>query len=87
MRYAAKAAESASARLRAGAAKEARAADASSSAAEATEPVASDATGFRLPSTSVLGEYEFGISYSPESDCVSDSKAGSPKIACPKGFG
>uniref|UniRef100_A0AAV1UI94 Uncharacterized protein n=1 Tax=Peronospora matthiolae TaxID=2874970 RepID=A0AAV1UI94_9STRA len=74
MRCANKAAESASARLCADAEAETAATDVSS-VAEASQPVSPGDTGARHEDTHVFTEYELGVSYSPDAEEGSVSKA------------
>uniref|UniRef100_A0AAV1U5N2 Uncharacterized protein n=1 Tax=Peronospora matthiolae TaxID=2874970 RepID=A0AAV1U5N2_9STRA len=73
MRYASKAAESASARLCADAEAETTATDVSS-VAEATQPVSPGDAGAGHEDTHVFTEYELGVSYSPDTEDGSVSK-------------
>uniref|UniRef100_A0AAV1UH11 Uncharacterized protein n=1 Tax=Peronospora matthiolae TaxID=2874970 RepID=A0AAV1UH11_9STRA len=74
MRYASKAAESASARLCADAEAETTATDVSS-VAEATQPVSLGDAGAGHEDTHVFTEYELGVSYSPDTEDGSVSTA------------
>uniref|UniRef100_A0AAV1UKD7 Uncharacterized protein n=1 Tax=Peronospora matthiolae TaxID=2874970 RepID=A0AAV1UKD7_9STRA len=74
MRCASKAAESASARLCADAEAETTATDVSS-VAEATQPVSPGDAGARHEGTHVFTEYELGVSYSPDTEDGSVTKA------------
>uniref|UniRef100_A0AAV1UCC4 Uncharacterized protein n=1 Tax=Peronospora matthiolae TaxID=2874970 RepID=A0AAV1UCC4_9STRA len=85
MRCASKAAESASARLCADAEAETTANDVSS-VAEATQPVSLGDAGAGHEDTHVFTEYELGVSYSPDTDDGSVSKAIESKPPAKRGM-
>uniref|UniRef100_A0AAV1UFD0 Uncharacterized protein n=1 Tax=Peronospora matthiolae TaxID=2874970 RepID=A0AAV1UFD0_9STRA len=85
MRYASKAAESASARLCADAKAETTATDVSS-VAEATQPVSLGDGGAGHEATHVFTEYELGVSYSPDTEDGSVSTAIESKPPAKRGM-
>uniref|UniRef100_A0AAV1VLK7 Uncharacterized protein n=1 Tax=Peronospora matthiolae TaxID=2874970 RepID=A0AAV1VLK7_9STRA len=85
MRCASKAAESASARLCADAEAETAATDVSS-VAETTQPVSRGDAGARHEDTHVFTEYELGVSYSPDTEDGSVSKAVETKPPAKRGM-
>uniref|UniRef100_A0AAV1UG31 Uncharacterized protein n=1 Tax=Peronospora matthiolae TaxID=2874970 RepID=A0AAV1UG31_9STRA len=85
MRCANKAAESASARLCADAKAETTATDVSS-VAKASQPVSLGDAGDRHEDTHVFTEYELGVSYSPDTDDGSVSKANETKPPAKRGM-
>uniref|UniRef100_A0AAV1TE97 Uncharacterized protein n=1 Tax=Peronospora matthiolae TaxID=2874970 RepID=A0AAV1TE97_9STRA len=85
MRCASKAAKSASARLCADAEAETTATDVSS-VAEATQPVSPGDAGARHEDTHVFTEYDLGVSYSPDAEDGSVSKAIKSKPPAKRGM-
>uniref|UniRef100_A0AAV1UB62 Uncharacterized protein n=1 Tax=Peronospora matthiolae TaxID=2874970 RepID=A0AAV1UB62_9STRA len=85
MRCENKAAESASARLCADAEAETTATDVSS-VAEASHPVSPGDAGARHENTYVFTEYELGVSYSPDTEEDSVSKAVETKTPAKRGM-
>uniref|UniRef100_A0AAV1TVR5 Uncharacterized protein n=1 Tax=Peronospora matthiolae TaxID=2874970 RepID=A0AAV1TVR5_9STRA len=85
MRCASKAAESASARLCADAEAETAAADVSS-VAKASQSVSPDDADARSEDTHVFTEYELGVSYSPDTEDGSLSKAVETKPPAKRGM-
>uniref|UniRef100_A0AAV1UQT6 Uncharacterized protein n=1 Tax=Peronospora matthiolae TaxID=2874970 RepID=A0AAV1UQT6_9STRA len=85
MRCTSKAAESVSARLCAEAEAEITATDVSS-VAEATQPVSPGDAGARREDTHVFTEYELGVSYSPDTEEESVSKAVETKPPVKRGM-
>uniref|UniRef100_A0AAV1UU92 Uncharacterized protein n=1 Tax=Peronospora matthiolae TaxID=2874970 RepID=A0AAV1UU92_9STRA len=85
MRCASKAAESASAHLCADTKAETTATDISS-VAESTQPVSPGDAGARHEDTHVFTEYELGVSYSPDTEEGSVSKAVESKPPAKRGM-